>query len=124
MKVCAYCGRENSDEALNCFECGTDEFKGEKVESGPPRPEFQFGALSAEATEKDWVTLVKCRTLPEADMIVSRLDAAGITTFLPDEFVMQNISWNLNTYGYVRIQVSPKDYEQAKEFLSPPEQNA
>ncbi len=74
--------------------------------------------------EKQWTTLVKCRTLTEADLVVSRLDAAGITTFLPDEFVMQAISWNLNTYGYVRVQVSPKDYEQAKELLSAPEQNA
>lgn len=23
MKSCAYCGRENADEAANCFECGT-----------------------------------------------------------------------------------------------------
>lgn len=125
MKVCAYCGRENSDDAMNCVECGTDEFKGEKAETESHHgPEFHFGTLSAEEMEKDWVTLVKCRTLPEADMIVSRLDAAGISTFLPDEFVMQTISWNLNTYGYVRVQVPPKDYEQAKELLLAPEQNA
>lgn len=23
MKNCAYCGRKNSDDAANCFECGT-----------------------------------------------------------------------------------------------------
>ncbi|HEY0457002.1 MAG TPA: zinc-dependent peptidase [Verrucomicrobiae bacterium] len=27
MKSCAYCGRENTDSALQCLECGTDEFK-------------------------------------------------------------------------------------------------
>ena len=73
--------------------------------------------------EQDWVTLVKCQNLAAADMIVSRLDAAGIPAFLPDETLMQIISWNVNTYGYVRVQVSPKDYEQAKDFLSAPEQN-
>lgn len=121
MKVCSYCGRENGDEALSCIECGTSEFKGEKaMPETHPGPEFNFGTLSAEDTEKAWVTLLKCRTLPEADMIVSRLTAAGISAFIPDEFVMQAIGWNLNTYGYVRVQVSPKEYEAAKEFLSAP----
>ena len=27
MKTCAYCGRENDDEAVDCRECGTREFK-------------------------------------------------------------------------------------------------
>jgi hypothetical protein len=31
---------------------------------------------------------------------------------------MQNVGFNLNTHGYVRIQVLPKDYEAAKELLS------
>ena len=28
MKKCSYCGRENNNEAANCHECGTQEFKG------------------------------------------------------------------------------------------------
>ena len=28
MKRCTYCGRENSDDAFACSNCGTDEFKG------------------------------------------------------------------------------------------------
>ena len=27
MKTCAYCGRENADEAVDCRECRTQEFK-------------------------------------------------------------------------------------------------
>lgn len=27
MKLCAYCGRDNVDEATNCRECGTSEFR-------------------------------------------------------------------------------------------------
>ena len=61
---------------------------------------------------------MRCRTLIEAEMIASRLDAAGIYTFIPDQSLMQAIGWNFNTYGFVRIQVSPKDYAEAKEFLS------
>ena len=60
----------------------------------------------------------------EADLLAARLESADIRTFLPDEFLMQSVGWNLNTFGYVRIQVSPDDYEAAKEFLSAPEQDA
>ena len=61
--------------------------------------------------------LTRCRTLMEAEMLVSRLDSTGIYAFIPDQFLMQAVTWNLNTYGYVRVQVSPKDYAAAKEFL-------
>jgi hypothetical protein len=67
--------------------------------------------------QMDLVTLLTCRTLLEAQMIVSQLGGAGISAFVPDEFLMQAVSWNLITFGYVRVQVSPKDYELAKEFL-------
>ena len=65
----------------------------------------------------DLVTLVKCRTLPEADLVVSELSGAGIEAFIPDEFMSQAMAWNLNAFGYVRVQVSPKDYQAAKEIL-------
>jgi hypothetical protein len=65
----------------------------------------------------DFVTLMTCRTVLEADMIVGQLGSAGIPAFIPDEFLSQAVSWNLNTYDYVRVQVSPKDYQSAKGFL-------
>ncbi|HWF19684.1 MAG TPA: DUF2007 domain-containing protein [Verrucomicrobiae bacterium] len=61
--------------------------------------------------------MTRCRTLLEADLIVSRLAAAEIPAFIPDQFLLQAVAFNLNTYGYVRVQVSPKDYEAAKEYL-------
>jgi hypothetical protein len=72
----------------------------------------------------DLVNLLRYRALGEADLLVARLESAGIPAFIPDQFLMQNIGFNLNTFGYVRIQVSPKDYEAAKELLSGPGQNA
>jgi putative signal transducing protein len=66
----------------------------------------------------DLVTLLRCPTLMDADMVLSQLESAGIPAFIPDEFLMQNIGFNVNTYGYVRVQVSPKDFEEAKELLS------
>ena len=128
MKNCPYCGKENDDDASYCRECGTNEFAvPQPVESATD------GAASTEQTslsESDFLTptpqemqqtlvnLIRCRTLGEADLMVAQLEAGGIPAFIPDQFLMQNVGFNLNTYGYVRIQVSPKDYEAAKELLS------
>jgi hypothetical protein len=37
VKKCSYCGRENSDEAAHCRECGT-EFVVPSVDAAPARP--------------------------------------------------------------------------------------
>ena len=60
------------------------------------------------------VTLTRCETLMDADSLRSRLSAAGIESWIPDEALMQTVGWNLNTYGFVRVQVSSCDYESAK----------
>lgn len=88
----------------------------------PPAQSFQlseqeFVPLTPADMLKDLVVLTSCRTLLEAEVIVSQLDSTGIYAFIPDQFLMQAVTWNLNTYGYVRVQVSPKDYVAAKEFL-------
>ena len=109
MKTCNYCGRENADEAMQCGECGTDEFK-----LAPA------AAPTDDGSQKEWVTLTKCRNLVDADVLASQLDAAGIKFFLPDEFVMQTFSLDSNGFGFARVQVSPNDLEQAKEIMSSP----
>ena len=131
MKKCSYCGKENTDDALFCRECGT-EFKNPASADKPAAPEISKQELTSDdfcfsswrpppqEMEKHLVTLLRCRTLVEADLLAARLESAGIRTFLPDQFLMQSVGWNLNTFGYVRIQVSPSDYEAAKEFLSEP----
>jgi len=110
MKECAYCGRENEDAAMRYRECGTDEFKGDA--SAEPKEESDLS--------EEMVTLVSSQNLPEADLILSRLEAAGIEGFIPDEFLMQTVGFNLNTFGYVRVQVRRKDLEKAKELLAAP----
>ena len=123
MKICAYCGHQNDDAAIQCRECGTDEFKsGAQVNvpsfvTSPIPTKLEFVPLAPEEKENDFVTLARCRTLLEADMLVAQLESAGISAFIPDQFLMQAISWNVNTYGFVRVQVPPKEYETAKEFL-------
>jgi hypothetical protein len=73
--------------------------------------------LTAEDRQKDFVTLVRCATLPAADMIVSRLQVAGIEAFIPDQTLTQTMGGDLNALGSVRVQIAPKDYEAAKELL-------
>ncbi|HEX5400028.1 MAG TPA: DUF2007 domain-containing protein [Verrucomicrobiae bacterium] len=122
MKKCPYCGAEYADDTLMC---PVDHTSFERPRESPTtpspaasnRPEFDFPPLSPEDQMKDLVTAVTCRTLAEADLIVSRLRAAGIEAFLPDECLMQTIGWSFNTYGFVRVQISPKDYDAARELL-------
>jgi hypothetical protein len=85
---------------------------------------FESASLSAEDQQRDFVTLVKCPTLVEADLVASQLRAAGIEPFLPDESLMQMIGWNLNTFGYVRVQVTPKDFEAGRALLGGNDQTA
>ena len=50
-------------------------------------------------------------------MVVSELEAAGITALIPDEFIAEAMAFNPNAVGYVRVQVSPRDYEAAKDVI-------
>jgi hypothetical protein len=107
MKKCAYCGLENDHNAVRCSGCGTDEFKTEAPDKAPKLDE-----------QEEFITVFSCQRLTDADLIVGRLEAAGIETFVPDEFLMQTIGFNLNTYGFVRVQVHRKDYASAKELCA------
>jgi len=87
----------------------------------PPKPkevEYSFPQLSPQDRERDFVTLAGCANLPAADVIISRLQTAGIEAFIPDESLMQVMGGNLNAFGYVRVQIAPKDYDAARELLS------
>jgi RNA polymerase subunit RPABC4/transcription elongation factor Spt4 len=107
MKECAYCGGKNEDDAVRCSGCGTDEFKTDAPVELPKLDE-----------PEEFVTVFSCQRLTDADLIVGRLEAAGIETFVPDEFLMQTTGFNLNSYGYVRVQVHRKDYASARELCA------
>ncbi len=68
--------------------------------------------------QADLVTVTTCARLPDADLVASRLESAGIRTFIPDQHLMQSVGLGLNAFGYVRVQVSRKDFADAKELLA------
>jgi hypothetical protein len=131
MNICSYCGAEYSDDVLECPIDHTPLVEKNVVpapNSPPPailkQPEYEFAPLSPADRQREIVTLVTCRTLLAADLVVSRLRAAGISTFIPDEFLMQMTGFNFNTFGYVRVQVAPRNYEAARDLLSGIDQDA
>lgn len=77
---------------------------------------LNFILLDESEREHDWVTLLRCNALIEADLIAMKLRGADIPVFLPDEFSTQTFGC-VNTAGGVRVQVTPADYHRAKEFL-------
>jgi hypothetical protein len=123
MKKCSYCGAEYPDDAVMCaidqtpFERPSEPPLPEPPPPEPRRREYELAPLSAADQQRDWVTLVTCGTLMAADLVVMRLRAAGIETFLPDEHLMQAVGWNFNTFGNVRVQIAPKDYDTARELI-------
>src|SRR6201994_1777608 len=119
MKKCSYCGAEYPDDAVMCpIDHTPFESPAEPPPPKPKKPEYHFPPLSSADMQKDFVTLVTCASLPAADIIFGRLQVAGIEASIPDEFTMQVMSGDQNAFGYVRIQVAPKDYEAAKQLLS------
>lgn len=106
MKTCSYCGRENPDDAPNCSGCGLDEFE--------PQP----GVQSSE-TERpnNLVLLATCATLGEANSIASKLKAAGIEAFIPDESLTQMTGVGSNDSGHVRVEVRREDCIAVKKLL-------
>jgi hypothetical protein len=121
MKKCDCCGRVNSNEQEQCIECGCDRFKVTAVADTQvlkaARKPFLFRPLPAEEMEKSLVTVSTCRTLMDADMLLAELEGIGISAFIPDKYLMQEVGFNLGTYGFVRVQVAPNDYRETMEYL-------
>jgi len=117
MKKCRYCGAEYPDDATVC---AVDQTHLQPAAASAPEgkaAKFHFPPPAEEDWVNDFVTLVNCGTLPAADVIVSRLQAAGIEAFIPDQASMQALGGTFGALGYVRVQIAPKDYYSARKLL-------
>ena len=107
MKKCSYCGRENNDTSIVCFECGVELAGPAKIESDPQLTDPDL-ALVAVATFS---------SLQEASLLVDRLGAAGIEACIPEEYAPQVFS-GIIPLERLTVRVAAKDYEAAKAMIA------
>jgi hypothetical protein len=101
---CPICGAEYREGFESCAECGT-----RLVESLPKEPRPHFNPL---------VTIATYRDLPEALVVRSVLDAAGIWAILANYYLIA-IDWNYSTaVGGLQLQVRPADALDAASVLA------
>jgi len=104
MKKCSYCGRDNTDEALHCKECGT---------------EFECKVMASESDD-DEVKSVTIRTFTShdsANIARSNLEAHGIECWIKSD---DCAGWytNLTAPGGVCLFVRASDAEEAIGLLN------
>jgi hypothetical protein len=102
MKKCDYCGTEGDNEAVVCLGCGK-EFQ--KPDASGSEPQLVDPALNL-------ATVASFASLAEAQLLVSRLESAGIEACIPEEYSSQ-IFAGVIPLGMVTVRVAVKDYRQA-----------
>jgi len=107
MTKCAYCGGEAADDAATCPGCGTAL---DRSTTPPVDPQLKDPAFSM-------VIVATFRTVVDAGMLRTRLEAAGIEACIPEEYNPQ-IFWSAvpSPLERVTVRVAAKDYEAAKEI--------
>jgi hypothetical protein len=63
-------------------------------------------------------TVAECYDIQEAQHFQIALSAAGIESFIPDEFTAQNAPWQfVGTSSGVRLQVADEDAARARQII-------
>lgn len=107
MKKCAYCGRDNDDTSIVCFECGVEL-------AGPPKNERDRGLTDPALS---LVTVATFSSLQEASLLVDRLGTVGIEACIPEEYAPQVFS-GVIPLERLTVRVAAKDYEAAKAMIA------
>src|SRR3954447_20997404 len=115
MKKCPYCGHENVNEARVCLICHTG------LDAAPPPPR------EPQAEDPTLVMRIVANfpNVVDADVFKTRLEAAGIEAFVPEEYTPQ-IFWAGITSPLegVTVRVAAKDYDAAKALYQAAETSA
>ena len=108
MNKCPYCAHQNADDAVICLICHTDLTPAPAPDVDP---RLTDPALSP-------VTVATFRSVEDAGMLKSRLEAAGIEACIPEEF-SPHLFWmmSLNPIESITVRVAAKDYEAARQLL-------
>jgi len=110
MKKCSYCGRDNTDEALHCYECGT---------------EFEREVMDSESTSDknhDKEKTLTVRIFPSheaAELAASKLEAHGIRCWV-DADDCGGMYPSLTAAAGARLHVLVADVEAAHTLLDTP----
>ena len=120
MKRCPYCGAQYGDDIRNC---PTDqellvELPAAKAEpsAGKPRGErgYNIPALSQGQEESGWATILSPQSRFEAQIVLGRLQASGLSARLAESVVGGWLGKSTTTLVQVRVE----DYEQARNLLN------
>ena len=107
MKKCPYCGHDNGDDATVCVACQT--------ELAPPAPNVDPRLTDPSLS---LVTVASFKSVEDAGLLKSRLEAAGIEACIPEEFSPHLfLTTSPNPLESVTVRVAAKDYEAAKQLL-------
>jgi hypothetical protein len=82
-------------------------------------PRYQIPVLPPDGLDHDYVTIVTCCTVIEADRVVKKLHRAGITASIPSKFkfVTAEVSDLRNSYPHIPVVVSRNAYVAARQLL-------
>ena len=74
-----------------------------------------------EQSGPDWIVIYITHNLPEAHIIVGKLQSFGIPAMIHQEAGASAIGITLGNLGEIKILVSLSDYDRASELLQPDE---
>jgi len=119
MKECAHCGEKSEDSLVVCPKCGSVKAQSVSQPSSYEPLRYDIPAKPLPPANDGSVPIVTCTTILEADRVVKELKSAGLSADIEDKLgaLTNSFSDLRNSYPYIRIRISSKDYDAARKLL-------